>query len=415
MKQNLITIVITILIITLPIAIIPNESLYNLPKIWILAIGGITLFILLLVNYQKLKLDNKDYVILAFAVLVFISTMLSSKVKISILGETNRYEGMIAFYTYILIYFCAKKFLKYKNNKILLNILHAIYIVISILGILQYYIKLPTNALIPIFNKGTCGTFGNTNFMGSFISMGIPIFIITYITKNNKISFCTSLLVFFNLIACQARSGWIAFAIFSVLMLIYLIKNKNKEYAKRALILLVCFITIFGVIYLPQSSKVRIKIEQVKNDVTVVKTSGIDDKLGSNRIQIWKVVIELIEKHPIFGVGTDNLKNGVGENLTETSIDFIQRAKGIMDKAHNEYLHIAVTIGIPALILYLTFIALVILPNIKKIFKKESIFIILSVIISYLAQAFFNISTIGIAPLFWVALGILDNKNFENI
>lgn len=153
MKQNLITIAITILIIALPIAIIPNETLYNLPKIWILAIGGITLLILLLVNYKKLKLDTKDYVILAFAVLVFISTMLSSKVKISIIGEINRYEGMIAFYMYILIYFCAKKFLKYKNNKILLNILHAIYIVISILGILQYYIKLPTNALIPIFKK----------------------------------------------------------------------------------------------------------------------------------------------------------------------------------------------------------------------------------------------------------------------
>ena len=71
MKQNLITIVITILIIALPIAIIPNETLYNLPKIWILAIGGITLLILLLVNYKKLKLDIKDYVILAFAVLVF--------------------------------------------------------------------------------------------------------------------------------------------------------------------------------------------------------------------------------------------------------------------------------------------------------------------------------------------------------
>ena len=113
-------------------------------------------------------------------------------------------------------------------------------------------------------------------------------------------------------------------------------------------------------------------LEQVKNDVTVVKTSGIDDKLGSNRIQIWKVVIELIEKHPIFGVGTDNLKNGVGENLTETSIDFIQRAKGIMDKAHNEYLHIAVTIGIPALILYLTFkdkfIKLIFIIHIQRLF-----------------------------------------------
>lgn len=34
----------------------------------------------------------------------------------------------------------------------------------------------------------------------------------------------------------------------------------------------------------------------------------------------------------------------------------------------------------------------------------------LSIIGSYLVQAFFNISTIGIAPMFWFALGIMDNK-----
>ena len=36
---------------------------------------------------------------------------------------------------------------------------------------------------------------------------------------------------------------------------------------------------------------------------------------------------------------------------------------------------------------------------------------ILSIIGSYLVQAFFNISTIGIAPIFWFCLGIIDNKN----
>lgn len=414
MKQTLITIVITILIITLPLAIMPSEELYNLPKVIILIAGGATLLILLLVNYKKLKLDKKDYIILVFAILVFISTMLSKHVETSIMGEKNRYEGMLAFYTYILIYFCAKKFLQYKNNRTLLNILHIVYISISILGILQYYINLPTNALYPIFNRGACGTFGNTNFMGSFISMGIPVFIITYIIKNNKISLCTSLLVFFNLIACEARSGWVAFIVFSIIMLAYLIKNKKKEYLKRATILLLCFVMIFGVLYLPSNSNIRNKLNKTKEEFLIAKKSGTNDRLGSGRIQIWKISIELIEKYPIFGVGTDNLKRGIYENLTETSINFIQKAKALIDKAHNEYLHIAVTLGIPALIIYLIFIALIIVPNIKKFFKQESILIILSVIISYLVQAFFNISTIGIAPLFWLTLGVLDNETINN-
>lgn len=207
MKNKIITTILTILIIALPIAIMPGKTTYNIPKVWTLLIGGAILLILLLINYKKLELDKKDYVILIFALLVFISTICSSNIKISILGIDNRWEGMLAFYTYILIYFCAKKFLKYKDNKTLLNVLYGVYISISILGILQYYIKLPTNDLYPIFNKGACGTFGNTNFMGSFISMGIPIFIITYIIKGDKISFITSLLVFFCLIACIARSG----------------------------------------------------------------------------------------------------------------------------------------------------------------------------------------------------------------
>ena len=257
MKNKIITTILTILIIALPIAIMPGETTYNIPKVWTLLIGGAILLILLLINYKKLKLDKKDYVILIFAILIFISTMISSSVKTSIIGEKNRYEGMLAFYTYILIYFCAKKFLKYKDNKTLLNVLYGVYISISILGILQYYIKLPTNDLYPIFNKGACGTFGNTNFMGSFISMGIPIFIITYIIKGDKISFITSLLVFFCLIACRARSGWVAFGIFSIIILIYLIKNKNKKLFKRAVILVVCFIMIFMLLYLPEKSIVK--------------------------------------------------------------------------------------------------------------------------------------------------------------
>lgn len=85
----------------------------------------------------------------------------------------------------------------------------------------------------------------------------------------------------------------------------------------------------------------------------------------------------------------------------------------MIDKAHNEYLQIAATLGIPALAIYSIFICMIIFPKLPKIFKQEYSLLILSVIINYLTQAFFNISTIGIAPLFWFALGIANNKNFN--
>ena len=413
MTNKLITIILTILIITVPIATMPGIGKANIPRIFILFGGGLVLLILILTNYKKLKLDRRDFIILIFAILIFISTINSSNIKTSIIGTHSRYEGMLALYTYIIIYFCAKKFLNYKNKSTLLLIIQVIYILISILGILQYYIKLPTNTLYPLFNRGICGTFGNTNFMGNFISMGIPIFVTTYIIKGNKISLIVSLATFFCLIGCLARSGWVAFAVFSLIMLFYIIKNKKKEYMFRSIILIICFILIIAGIYLSKNGIMRQKIRWTKEEIKIIKQEGINNTTGSSRIQIWKITAELISKYPFLGVGTDNLKNGILENLTDLSIDYIIRTNALIDKAHNEYLHIAVTLGIPALIVYLVFITDILIRKKRELFEKDETFIICSSIISYLVQAFFNISTVGVAPLFWLALGLLDNKMYS--
>lgn len=411
MKEKSITIILTILIILLPMAIMPSISNdYNMPKLIILLSGGVLLLIFFLANYKKIEIDKKDILLLIFAILIFISTMLSSDLKTSILGTKKRYEGMLTLFTYILIYFCTKKILNYKNKNNLLKVLYVIYISICILGVLQYYIKIPNQNLYPIFNKGVCGTFGNTNFIGSFLSLGIPAFTTLYIVKGKKLSFITSILVFFCLIACGARSSWVAFAVFVFILLIYLIKMKNKEYLKRTAILFVCFALIFIYLFTAKSSFVRSKVNAMSNDVKVASTQGIDNKMGSNRIQIWKITIDLIKKYPIFGVGTDNLLNASLNNPTNDYIEYIEQTKRFIDKAHNEYLQIAVTLGIPALVIYLVFIVLVLKGKEKQIFNNLNIFIIYSSIICYLVQAFFNISTIGVAPLFWFALGLIDNR-----
>lgn len=415
MKQKMITIVLTILMIALPIAIMPGKT-YNLPKVWILLVGGAILLVLLLINYKKITLDKKDYILLFLALIIFISTMCSSNLSISILGRKNRYEGMLALYTYFIMYYSTKKFMEYKKSKNILKILYVIYIPICILGIMQYYIKLPNSNLYPIFNRNTCGTFGNTNFMGSFISTGIPIFIICYIFNNSKMSLLTSFLCFFCLIACMARSAWVAFCCFAMAMAIYLIINKDKKYIKRGIILIAGFTTIVLILYLQKESPVKQRLNVVKNDIQITKNQGVKNELGSGRIGIWKITLELIEKYPLLGVGPDNLESGIFNNLTTTSINYMLKTKTKIDKSHNEFLQIAVTIGVPGLIAYISFLLAIIIPKLKKAFKQKETFLFLSIIGSYLAQAFFNISTIGIAPLFWIALGLADNeKNSKNL
>ena len=411
MKQKIINIVMIIMIIALPMAIIPGKT-YNIPKIYILLIGSGILAVLTCFEYKKIVLDKKNILLLVFAILALLSTICSENIKTAILGNYNRYEGLLSIYSYLVLYFCSKYLLNYKKTT-LLKILYAVYIPICLLGIAQYYIKPESYKLYPIFNKNACGTFGNTNFMSSFVSMGLPIFVTTYILNNSKISLLTSSIVFFCLVACMARSGWVASILFFAILIIYLMKNRKKEYFKRAFIILMIFVAIFLMLYFQKQSVVKNKIRVVKNDVLKITQNRAQNEIGSGRLQIWKVTLELMQKYPILGVGPDNMEQGIMNNLTPTSIDYIVKTKTKIDKAHNEYLQIGATIGIPALIVYLTFLALTIIPKLKLAFKDKDLFIVINTIIVYLVQAFFNISTIGIAPLLWIALGIIDNKNFE--
>lgn len=405
MKTKAITIIITILILVVPTAILPRSI--NLLKTIILISGCTILLVLFLMNYKTVKIDKKDVLILIFAMLIFISTMLSSDIHTSIFGNKKRYEGMLTLFSYIIIYLCTKKFFEYKNKEVFFVVLYILYILVCTLGVIQQYIKTPK---IILFENGVAGTFGNTNFMGNFLSIGMPIFSIMYIIKNKKLSFITSMLIFFCIIACGARSSWLAFLTFAIILLIYLIQTKNKEYIKRTVLIFIGFALIFIYLFTAKNSFVKNKVKVAKKDITVATTQGIKNNMGSNRIQIWKITVDIIEKYPVFGVGTDNLKKGIMNNLTDESVDFMIRTKHTIDKAHNEYLQYAVTLGIPALLIYIVFILCILKDNIKDIKTNDEKLILYLIIVSYLVQANFNISTIGVAPLFWFSLGLLDSK-----
>ena len=98
-------------------------------------------------------------------------------------------------------------------------------------------------------------------------------------------------------------------------------------------------------------------------------------KWDHGRIEIWKMTLNLIAKKPMLGCGPDNLKKGLFISCKYEAVKFYLRTHTVVDKAHNEYLNIAATIGVPALILYLTFLSLILLPKLKNKSKLNYIFV----------------------------------------
>ena len=417
MKDKIITVVLSIIIFLVPILIIPNnEQYYNFARYILLLICGFILLIMFLLNIKKLKskFHSEDALILIFIILAMLSTIFSLNIKSSIFGVNNRYEGILTIITYGLIYYNAKYY--FRLNKKILNLGLIVYSIIFIIAIIQFY--MPSKVyILPIFGKGAHGTIGNTNFMGSFVSLTLPAFIFGYIFTGKWKYYLTSLLAFSVMWMCIARSSWVAFAVYALIAIIYLILKKDKTYYKRFFILLISFIICFSVITVIKkgTSQIIRKVNVVTSEIKKANSTGVSKEMGSGRIHIWTMTLKLIQEKPILGCGVDSLLDGLIQAAPSELIEFMQKYNGKVDKAHNEYLQIAATMGIPALTVYLLFVISIISSKVKDILKSKKNMLFFLIIVSYLVQAFFNISVIAVAPIYWFVLGLCQNKETDII
>lgn len=413
--------VLYIIMFIVPVATLPADifPLYNIVRYVILLGCGITLFIALFKKRNELKFDKIDKTLLVLLVILFISTIFSIKPFVSIIGTGNRLEGLLMFCVYILTYYTAKYYFEY-NEKIRK---YSIFIIVfvCIIGILQYYNIFPIYHIFNIkhLSSYSTSTFGNSNFFGSFLSMVVPIFMAIYINNSKKRYLFFSGLTFLALIASLARSAWVGLAVASIIGLIYVVKNANKYMYIRTLHIICLFIVIFAFIYkspeiFSMSNKLNSKIFQTGTDIyQTIENGELIDTTGSGRIGIWKMAIKLIPFNPLIGFGPDTFAYAGAYYLPQDMYNCCKASGVIADKAHNEYLQYAVTIGIPGLFVYLLFIYKI-LEKQKDIFTNKITLLFSVAIIAYLVQAFFNISTIGVAPIFWLLLGLIQNDKFKS-
>ena len=465
-KNKIITILLCIIAYVVPLIRCPRSinniklNLYtNVPKAIVLGICGIILLILFLLKFKdktkEFKFDTNDKLIFIFWCITGISTIFAYNTKKAIFGWGNRYTGFISTTIFILIYYCTKYYFEYFKS--FFKWLFLIAACICVYSFMQYFDFMPIHKLLNIgyIKNFAAGTLGNTNFFGSFVTLFIPAAIMLYLYTKEKKYLAYASIYFGAMICSNTRSAWIAFIIYLFIIFIYILKEKNKDYLKRLGILILSFTIVFTIL-LTQNSSLKKRIKTIIRDFTSIGNNqnpiastkgttrnnqtlensssilyennssnnvttytdplGVNITLGSGRLYIWTMALISIIHHPLLGAGPACSYFSYVDTEPAAIQYFKTYMKGIPMDVHNEFLDIAASIGIPGFCIYILFLTTIICQAAFTGFKKNNkvYLIIFLCILGYSIQAFFNIAVIGVAPLFWMLLGLSENKNAIN-
>jgi O-antigen ligase len=150
-------------------------------------------------------------------------------------------------------------------------------------------------------------------------------------------------------------------------------------------------------------------------DLVPVEKWGFEgrEKLGSSRGYIWSRSLPLLKDTTLIGFGPDTYAlnfpqlDYVGKQL------FLYTPEIVVDKPHTLFLQTAINTGLTSLFCMLFLIGLYLKQSIQLYVKSHeaSFFtgigsVIFMGVFGYIAAAFFNDSIVGIAPLFWIFLGL---------
>ncbi|MDT8716132.1 O-antigen ligase family protein [Clostridium sp. 19966] len=386
-----------------PLLISPSaKDIFNNYKIDAAAFSTLIFIIIdIFILKSKYDFDNLDLSVAIYGVIITLSAFLSVNINYSVFGVPRSREGLISLITYIFIFIIFHKNYKLLSFK-LIDFVFLSSAVISLYGILQiYHINPLLNGKNNEFRNMVTSTIGQRNFVGTYCTLLLPISIGIFIMKTYRRYAVYSILLFGLMLGSVTRSAWIAFAFYSLVLLYFSFKNKAVDIKKLILFLMICAVA-FGIANITNKNMFTDRTKQLVHDAKNID----EDTAGSTRIYIWERTLPMILDKPILGSGPDTFgilyhKNGK------------PKYKILFDKAHNEYLQIALTEGLPALLLYLGMV-LYILKGLYKRRNESFVNIILLCCISgYLMQAFFNISFISVAPIYWAMLGISAGRAYE--
>lgn len=268
---------------------------------WVVILTAIALmFYIILFLREKLPLKNlKQYYIPLgiYAIFVIISTIFAIDKPTALWGFVDMYQGMFVLLSYVTITFLTINFVNSERDvKLFAKAFTILMIIEGLLGITQYFgfdffqTKIGNSLIIPgnlqVENlsfsfgpKTIYGTLFNTNFVGSFATLMLPLSVAfllgakTY--KQRIISVTTTILMIFIWIGCNSRAGYLGVAVAAVFA-VWLFRKVIRKYWIGFVGLLVVFVVMLVGLNNFTEGKIfkRLKVFNVKEQVETIRANN---------------------------------------------------------------------------------------------------------------------------------------------
>lgn len=355
------------------------------------------------------------YLCLAAVLLLgILATVFSTDVRLAFFGDYYRKEGLLTIGAYAGIFMAASGIRNEKLKKRLVELFVLSALFLGIIVILQG-LGMPIKSVVYQFGVNDtkdyvpwAAIFHNINHYGYYLTIGITATAGLFVFEERMIKRFFWSLVFSLLTWVLIKNNTFGayLGVCAGLFLLLGICFIRKAAFNKTVILLVMFIGISlvanGLMGQVKSNFV-VLVEDTKKiaQVTVATAEDKEDAsvsanmAGNGRWILWKGAIEIMKEHPLLGVGPDNL----GIFYDEMGIDW--------DRPHNEFLQVGVSMGVPAMLFYISALGLAffqVFRNLKEISTIE--ICIFSVVCAYLVSAMFGNTMYYTYPYFLIFLAI---------
>ena len=369
-----------------------------------LAWGIILILLMIIEDYKRRKIYKFDIPLGIFMIITLI---------FNVIAYRNTYNIKIWVINLILfvvifsvdVFRCKKTMIKEMD---IITYFYVIFMFIASFISLIMRVSGKTIELNGIVFGATRGVFDNENSIGIAAALAIVMCIyLNYAAKSHRFKMfwlANIVLQTITMIGSHGRSAYLI--VIAVVYIFIFVYNKNKYFR---IIFLLIPILAGGIFFQLDKSNIR--------------------SFTSGRSSLWTCGAIVIKEHPLVGVGNNDFIEAVtvvSKNSELSGVEFGDVPGIEFGGLHNIYVQIATVNGIVPLILFLTFLGMIltfIIQHLDKLKRKEKLQMttLTSLVFGILVVNLFESTLIYIGSfismIFWIYLGylvsILDNKNIE--
>lgn len=354
-----------------------------------------------------------------------LATIFSLQPHFSFWGDPARAGGTLNFL--LLQAFCVLAFLVIKGQdfKKVLHVAFAGGVIVCLIAISQQFGIIDNDILIHYANRPP-GTLGNTDFLATYLLLlFFPALVLGLkeVHHVKRMFYFGAALFFITVIVLTiSRAAYLGVAA-GIFYFLFFYKLRNI-YFKRARIVgaVLLGIIVVSLVYYANSRTAFLpfieETPQIKNFISRLSLEGAQKDA---RVVVWKdICIPMLKERPWLGYGPENFNIGF-DKYYDPSLPSINKNSGSWwDKAHNFILDTIFAIGIPGLIIYLIFYAIIFwkLQKEKREEGNQQYIIhhgLQTVFVAYFVNSLFSFDTFATYLIFFTLISytlyLISNKN----